>query len=150
MDIMQSFVMTSCALSIIFSIISMVADTSKFEKEFKFLLVSIYSIVLLKAILQLNLSIFEGVSLSENPYTTQTSIEDYTLYSYRVALESSIEELLTSNGVVCKNISTDINISQESCISINRVYILVDNFSYAKRLILENFGDLNVENLGGD
>lgn len=150
MSVVQSFVMTSCALSIIFSVISLVVDTSKFEREFKFLLVGIFSIILVRSMLQLDLSFFKGISLSENPYNTQDSVDNCAVQTSKITLENSIRELLTSNGMICENISIDINITEDNCISINRVYLLVNDFSYAKRLIIENFGDLNIENLGGD
>ncbi|MGN1411609.1 MAG: hypothetical protein ACI4WH_03745 [Oscillospiraceae bacterium] len=152
MEVIQSFVMTSCAISILFCVISSITDISKFEKEFKFVIVGIFSLVLVKSILQLDFSFFKDVSLSDNPYTTKgLSIDDYTSQIMKISLEDTIKNYLSDYGVVCENISVDINITEESCISINKVYVSTDNFLYAKQLLLERFGeDIKVLNIGGD
>lgn len=147
MSTIQSFIMTSCVLSIIFSIFASIIDLSKFEKEFKFLLVGIFSIMLMKSILQLDFSFFKDISLTDNPYYNENTSKDYTISTTKTTLENSIKDLLTNHGISYENISVDINITENNCISINRVYLLVDDFSNASRLIIDNFGNIEVINL---
>lgn len=152
METIQSFVMISCVISILFCVVSSMADISKFEKEFNFIIVGIFLLVLLRSILQLDFSFFKDISLSENPYTTDgLSLDDYTSQVMKISLEDTIKSYLSNYGVVCENISVDINITKESCISINKVYITTDNFPYTKQLLTEHFGkDIEILNLGGD
>lgn len=147
MSTIQSFIMISCVLSIIFSISASIIDLSKFEKEFKFLLVGIFSIMLIKSILQLDFSFFKDISLTDNPYYNENTSKDYTISTTKTTLENSIKDLLTNHGISYENISVDINITENNCISINRVYLLVDDFSNASQLIIDNFGNIEIINL---
>ena len=150
MNIIQSFVVTACAIGIIFSVISSMVDISKFQKEFRLMFTSIFLIILISYFLNLDFSFLKSVSLDSNPY----SLEDFSTDSYAsdtitLQIENSIQEFLSQKGIDCENISVSINITDENCISINRVTLKTDNFQYAELLIKQNFGEsvqvINIE-----
>jgi hypothetical protein len=116
-------------------------DTSKFEKEFKLLLVMAFIIVLAQSALQVDFPTLEDY---ENLYSSDYSTQDYTAQTAKTALENSMMELLTDYDIVCENISVDVNITDDTCITINKVHLSVDDFTYAKQLLLENFGELEI------
>jgi hypothetical protein len=118
------------------------ADTSKFEKEFRILFTAVALAVLLQAFSQVDTSALEGVSLDVNPYSLEDiSTEDYTQQEITAQVEKSIEDYLSENGLSCKDISVGINITEDGSISIISVTLTVDDFPRAKELLLQSFGE---------
>ena len=140
---MNTLILTFCTLGIIFSIVSSVTDISKFKKEFRLAFTVILIVSLIKPILSLDISFLDGISLEENPYKLEsdTSLQDYTYEAIQSKVENSIQTFLAENGIQCKNILVNINITDDNCISINKISILTDDFQKAKQVLLENFGD---------
>lgn len=140
---MNTLIVTFCTLGIVFSVVSSVTDISKFKKEFRLAFTVILIISLVKPILSLDISFLKDISLEENPYQleTDTSLQDYTYETIQSKVENSIQTFLEENGIQCKNILVNINITDDSCISINKVTILTNDFQKAKQVLIENFGD---------
>ena len=73
-----------------------------------------------------------------------SNIQDYTYKSIQTEVETSITELLQQNDILCKNISVSINITDDSCISINRVTLSTNDFEKSKQVIQQNFGNIPI------
>lgn len=145
-QLMNTLIISCCTLGIVFSIVSSITDISKFKKEFKLIFTAILITVLLKQVLSLDISYFKDISLEENPYSLEdySNIQDYTYKSIQTEVETSITELLQQNDILCKNISVSINITDDSCISINRVTISTNDFEKSKQVIQQNFGNIPI------
>lgn len=144
---MNSLVLSFCSLGIVFSVVTSIIDISKFEKELRLMFITIVLITIVKSLFNLDLSILKDVSLDTNPYTVEEiSTEDCIVQQIASNLEDSIKLLLEENGLVCENISVSINITEDNCISINKVVLTTNDFEQAKSLIFENFGDITVIN----
>jgi hypothetical protein len=139
---MKSLIFTFCAMGIVFSVLTSMVDVSKFEKEFRLVFTTITITVLLSAFMQVDLSSLENFSLDVNPYPIEDiSTEDYTQEQLQIQVEDSIKTFLEGNGISCENISVSINITDDNCISINKVTLLTDSFQQAKTLLTQNFGE---------
>jgi hypothetical protein len=139
---MKSLIFTFCAMGIVFSVLTSMVDVSKFEKEFRLVFTTITITVLLSAFMQVDLSSLENFSLDVNPYPIEDiSTEDYTQEQLKIQVEDSIKTFLEGNGISCENISVSINITDDNCISINKVTLLTDSFQQAKTLLTQNFGE---------
>lgn len=145
---MNSLILSFCSLGIVFSIITSVIDISKFEKELRLMFITIVLITIVKSLFSLDLSVLKDVSLDTNPYTIEEiSTEDCVTQQIASNLEDSIKLLLEDNGLICENISVSINITNDNCISINKVVLSTNDFEQAKTLILKNFGNVTIINI---
>jgi hypothetical protein len=139
---MKSLIVTFCAMGIAFSMVTSMVDTSKFEKEFRLVFTTITLTVLLSAFMRIDLSNLKDFSLEVNPYSIENiPTEDYTQEQLQLQVQDSIRAFLESNGISCENISVSINITDDNCISINKVTLLTDSFQQAKTLLTQNFGE---------
>lgn len=145
---MNSVILSFCSLGIVFSIVTSVIDISKFEKELRLMFITIVLITIVKSLFSLDLSVLKDVSLDTNPYTVEEiSTEDCITQQITSNLEDSIKLLLEDNGLICENISVSINITEDNCISINKVVLSTNDFEQAKTLILKNFGNVTIINI---
>lgn len=139
MNVIQSTVLIVCIISIIFCIVSNMVDTSKFEKELRLIFFSILITTVLKSIANIDTSNLQWNYLGESlQYTDQSEVYKQVATTQ---VETSIKQLLQDNGLHCENISLDINITEDSSISINKVLLNVDDFQKACNLLRQNFGD---------
>lgn len=139
MNVIQSTVLIVCVVSIIFCIVSNMIDTSKFEKELRLIFFSILITTVLKSVANIDTSNLQWDYLGESlQYTDQSEVYKQVATTQ---VETSIQQLLQDNGLHCENISLDINITEDSSISINKVLLNVDDFQKACYLLRQNFGD---------
>ncbi|MCC8069360.1 MAG: hypothetical protein LIO71_06395 [Ruminococcus sp.] len=140
---MNTLIMTFCILGIVFSVVSSLMDISRFKKEFRLVFTTILIVALVKPILSLDVSFLDDISLEDSPYDVEddTYLQEYTYEAIQSEVESSIQTFLEEKGILCKNILVNINITDDSCISINKVTISTDDFQRAKQVLTENFGD---------
>ena len=144
MEEIKNAVRAACAVSVGICIMENFTAGTKFGSQLKFMLNLILALVLISPFLngmaELDIPSVNDFDLAEYNYSTDIYSEEL-----KKQTEKNISEILTEQitaaGIHCEELETEVNISEDFSISINRVKIKTDDFSGAERIIKETLGD---------
>lgn len=140
---MKALVLSVCIISLAMSIAENLTSGTRLGKQIKFIL----SLLLISVIFS---PLSDGMTLPEIPEIPDINkIQEYSQEAYSNKLADEISEnisealknLLEQNGINIYFISTEVNISEQDSIFINKVTVSTDNFPLAERIIKENTGE---------
>ncbi len=147
METFQMISFTACFLGIVITIFSRLYPSEKFEKQMKtiFSLIFILSIVTPIAKNEFNLpEISETVTASTDYYKSiSENADEYFIRALENNISANLKTELNKAEIYPSEIQINVNISEDSSISINEVRVTVNNNEYTdeiKDLIKENIG----------
>ena len=148
MEFMKTIIFTSCILTVAITIAGNIKSGEKFSRQLNLIFSLVFSAGVLTSVVKTGIN-FEIPDLSGEVYADEYSdLQKNADNAVKVETESRtnviIEDLLRKNKISFEKITTDINIEQDGSIVINRIDYEGDDFERAKRVIGNNFNDVEV------
>ncbi len=148
METMKTVVLTVCVLSFIISIADVLKPGEKFITQLKpvFSLVFISGIIAAAAKTAFDIDFPVSEDISQSEVYDHISEEMNRSVSHRIEenINTYTKELLSNSGISCEKITSEINISQDNRISINRIGYKGKSFDKAKGIIEDSYPDTEV------
>lgn len=148
MEFMKTIIFTSCILTVAITIAGNIKSGEKFSRQLNLIFSLVFSAGVLTSVVKTGIN-FEIPDLSGEVYADEYSdLQKNADNAVKAEIESRtnviIEDLLRKNKISFEKITTDINIEQDCSIVINRIDYEGDDFERAKRVIGNNFNDVEV------
>ena len=148
MEFMKTIIFTSCILTVAITIAGSIKSGEKFSRQLNLIFSLVFSAGVLTAVVKTGID-FEIPDLSSEVYADeysdlQETADEALKQEIELKTNSIIEDLLRKNHISFEKIITDINIEQDGSIFINRIDYRGDDFEKAKRVIMNNFNDTEV------
>lgn len=148
METFRMISLTACFLGIVITIFSRIYPSEKFEKQMKTIFSLVFVISVINPVVNGKLQfpdIREAVTASSDYYQEiSDNTDDYLVKSIENNISRNIVAELNQNNIFPQEIQTNINISEDNCISISEVQVIVDNEEYSdeiKRFIQKTVGE---------
>lgn len=151
MELMKKIILSACFLSIVITIVDSMKPGEKFSQQLKM----IFSLIFITGILSATLK--GGLNIDIPAYADLDYSDDYNSLEHAAdtALKSEtekninayVEDILLKNDVSFDKISSDINIKEDNSIIINRIGYKGMEFEQARELIINNMGDVEVNQI---
>lgn len=131
METIKTIVLSACFISIISAALGMAVSDGKCEGQIKLILGAVFIITAASGIMKGDFSdISEAVADSEKiTEIVSPGAEDYYISAAEKNLSRTLEDYLTENGVSSAEISSEIDISENGSIYINKVTARLSDYS---------------------
>ena len=143
MEEIKAAVKAACAVSAGICIMENLTSGTKFGGQIKLMLNLILAAVLISPFVRgvdnMNLPAVNDFDLSEYGYSADIYSEELKKQTEK-NISDVLREQISAVGIYCGEIRTEVNISEDFSISINRVTVKTDDFSEAEKIIRETLG----------
>jgi len=130
MSMIFSSVTGICLLSIAVSVCLLICPDSSMKKQIRFLIALLFILILIRPVREFQIpESLEAIQKTQSDQTAQALTEQ--------AVKNTILELLSENQISCSEISVNLHIDENDCISITDVSLTCDDMHNAVRLLRE-------------
>lgn len=139
---LRSVLLAVCIVSAVKFFVGQTAGGSKMKDQLKLMLDVLLALVLITPFAQ-------GTGSFELPQIEQWEFDTYAaqqLYDRAMTeeaarnIEDALRQQICAAGISCTDISADVNISADNCISISRVTVISDDFEAAALIVRNSLG----------
>ncbi|HAE51864.1 MAG TPA: hypothetical protein DCG30_01230 [Ruminococcus sp.] len=143
MEGIKNAVRAACAVSVGICIMENLTAGTKFRNQLKLMLSLILAIVLISPFLKgwesIDIPDVNDFDLAEYGYSADIYSQELKKQTEK-NISDVLAEQISAAGINCGEILTEVNISEDFSISINRVTVKTDDFFGAERIIRETLG----------
>lgn len=153
MNTIRNITLIACYLGIAISILDIMSPSEKLKKQLRFIFALVFIIAIATPILngRINLEIpaFEPIEESDEYLAVQKTFSENVTEKFRSNIEQVIRQKLEAAEIIPKEISVNVNIDENNCISISEVKIVLavqDNIISTKagKIVKNEIGNVPV------